>query len=55
MVLVLEALHAALGFVPLHEIPQRLPRFLDHLARPNGQGRPKAIELFLGALRPQPG
>jgi hypothetical protein len=55
MVLVLEALRAALGFVPLHEIPRQLPRFLDHLARPNGHRRPKAIELFVGQLRPQPG
>ena len=52
MVLVLEALRAALGFIPLHKIPERLPRFLDHLARPNSHGRPKAIKLFLDGLQP---
>lgn len=55
MVLVLQALRAALVFVPLHEIPQRLPRFLDHLARPNAHLRPKALESFLNEIRPVPG
>jgi hypothetical protein len=55
MVLVIEALRAALSFMPLHEIPRRLPRFLDHLARPNSHTRPRAVELFVAELRPEPG
>jgi hypothetical protein len=55
MVLVLQALRAALVLVPLHELPQRLPRFLDHLARPNAHRRLKALERFLAEVRPVPG
>jgi hypothetical protein len=55
MVFVLEALRAAISFVPLHEIPLRLPAFLDHLARPNSHRRPRALEFFLGKRQPKPG
>jgi len=55
MVLVHQALRAALRFVPLRELPQQLRRFLDHLARPNGHTRVKAIERFLGGFQPKPG
>jgi hypothetical protein len=55
MVLVLQALRAALAFVSLREIPVVLARFLDHLERPNARSRPKKIQLFLDELRPPSG
>lgn len=55
MALVLQALRAALSFVFLHEIPQILPRFLDHLARPNTHVRPKKSALFSGSAQPVTG
>jgi hypothetical protein len=55
MVLVLQALRAALGFLSLREIPRRLARFLDHLARPKTRVRPKQIARFLAGLQPVPG
>ena len=55
MVLVLQALRAALAFVSLREIPAVLTRFLDHVERPNARSRPKQIQLFLGELRPPSG
>jgi hypothetical protein len=52
MTLVYEAIRAALLFVPLHEIPQALAAFLEHLARSNEKTRPKQIELFQRELLP---
>jgi hypothetical protein len=44
-----------LGFVPLHEIPEILGAFLEHIRRANEKTRPKQIERFQGELRPGPG
>jgi len=46
MRLINEAIHAALIFVPLHEIPTAIEAFLEHLGRSNEKSRPKQIELF---------
>jgi len=53
--LVYEAIRAALCFVRLHEIPQILRGFMDHVRRANEKTRPKQIELFQSELRPGPG
>lgn len=55
MKLINEAIHAALIFVPLHEIPTAIEAFLEHLGRSNEKGRPKQIELFQQQLRPASG
>jgi hypothetical protein len=53
MVLIYEALHAALLPVALADLPDALPVFLEHLRRPNQRTRPKQTELFLKEVRPE--
>jgi hypothetical protein len=54
MVLVYQALHAALLPIALPDLPRLLDGFLDHLGRRNEKTRPKQTELFLKEVRPEP-
>jgi hypothetical protein len=54
MVLVYEAIHAALLPVALPDLPYALPAFLDHIGRRNEHTRPKQTELFLKEVQPKP-
>jgi hypothetical protein len=53
MVLVYEAIHAALLPVALPDLPGVLEVFLEHMGRRNEKKRPKQTELFLKEVRPQ--
>lgn len=52
--LIYTAIRAALLFVPLHEIPEGLEAFLEHLDRSHEKIRPKQIDLFQKELRLAP-
>ena len=49
---ILDTIRGALQFVPLHEIPEGLDAFLEHLGRSHEHTRPKQIERFHHELRP---
>jgi hypothetical protein len=53
MVLVYEAIHAALLPVALPDVPGVLEVFLEHIGRRNEKRRPKQTELFLKEVRPE--
>jgi hypothetical protein len=52
MVLVYEAIHAALLPIALYDLPDALPVFLEHIGRRNEQTRPKQTELFWKGVKP---
>jgi hypothetical protein len=54
MVLVYEAIHAALLPLALPDLPHVLHAFLEHIGRRNGKKRPKQTELFLREVQPEP-
>jgi hypothetical protein len=54
MVLVYQAIHAALLPLALPDIPQFLDVFVDHIGRRNERKRPKQTELFLKEVRLEP-
>jgi len=54
MVLVYEAIHAALLPISLPDLPGVLDAFLEHIGRRNEKTRPKQIELFLKEVHPEP-
>jgi hypothetical protein len=55
MVLVYEALHAALLPVALPDLPGVLDVFVEHIGRRNEKRRPKQIARFLEEVRSEPG
>lgn len=54
MVLIYDAIHAALLPVALPDLPEVLDVFLGHIGRRNEKKRPKQTELFLKEVRPEP-
>ena len=54
MVLVYQAIHAALLPISLPELPNVLDVFLEHIGRRNEKKRPKQTELFLKEVQPEP-
>ncbi len=54
MVLVYEALHAALLPVALPDLPDVLPVFLEHIGRRNEKTRPKQTERFSKEVQREP-
>jgi hypothetical protein len=54
MVLVYQAIHAALLPVRLHDLPNLVGPFLDHIGHRNETKRPKQIELFRGNRHDDP-
>jgi hypothetical protein len=54
MVLVYQAIHAALLPIALPDLPDLLDVFLEHIGRRNEKKRPKQTELFLKEVRPEP-
>ena len=53
MVLVYQAIHAALLPLAPPDLPQMLDAFLEHIGRRNEKTRPKQIELFRKAAHPE--
>ena len=54
MTLVYQTIHAALLPVRLHDVPNFLGVFLDHIAHRKEKKRPKQTELFRAQLRSLP-
>jgi len=54
MVLVYQAIHAALLPISLPDLPGLLDVFLEHIGRRNETKRPKQTELFLKEVQPEP-
>lgn len=55
MVLVYEAIHAALLPIALPDLPYVIEAFLEHIGRKNEKRkRPKQTELFWKGVQPQP-
>jgi hypothetical protein len=53
MVMVYEAIHAALLPVALPDLPYTLDAFLEHIERCNEKKRPKQTELFWKGVQPK--
>jgi len=54
MVLVYEAIHAALLPLALPDLPGVIDVFLEHIGRRNEKKRPKQTELLLKEVQPEP-
>ena len=54
MVLVYDALHAALLPIALPELPYVLDAFLKHIRRRNEKNRPKQTEIFWKEVQSEP-
>ncbi len=52
MVLVYQAIHAALLPVRLHELPNLIGTFVEHIGHRHETKRPKQTELFRAQLQP---
>lgn len=54
MVLVYEAIHAALLPARLHDLPDIVGAFVEHIGHRNEKKRPKQTEIFRAQLQPLP-
>jgi hypothetical protein len=54
MVLVYQAIHAALLPLRLHDLPNVIDVFVEHIGHRNEKKRPKQTELFRAQLQPPP-